>query len=68
MMRARMRSPRWTVSRCSAEYDGDPRSAEFWRSVGGVSVRWRFSSAPPVAGPVVGQVSAVQCERWKRPA
>ena len=26
MMRARMRSPRWTVSRCSAEYDGDPRS------------------------------------------
>ena len=36
MMRARIRSPRWTVSRCSAEYDGEPRSTEFRRLVDGL--------------------------------
>ena len=36
-MRARMRSPRRIVSRCSGEYVGDPRFAVARRLVGGFS-------------------------------
>lgn len=36
IIRAMIRSPRWTVSLSSAEYVGDARSAVVWRSVGGL--------------------------------
>ena len=46
MMRARMRSPRWTVSRCSSEYDGDPRRTVARRLVDGLRPLARLIRSP----------------------
>ena len=52
MMRARMRSPRRTVSRCSGEYDGDPSSAVARRLIDGLRANSFTSlrSAPNSSG------------------
>ena len=63
MMRARMRSPRRTVSRCSAEQDGAPRFVVAQRWVDGLRAN-SFTSLRSAATHLTAAV-VEECEQMK---